>query len=642
MTDVRWPWLFVTASLSCGESGIDRGLTPADLILPTKADAPAVVLPEGLTIRAATFNLHGGSEATAQQLGDFLAGLSLDVVALQETPAALGLEIAQVAGFSAVEGDGQLLLAKTPLLGFERVQVLTRSFVHARLRHQGVEFSVYSAHLGWNAEGDAQCRLFRQHLDEDPVPYQLVLGDFNDEHGSTQIRLLDEAYDEASEEFGLYPGQRISWPATGFDGGEGSQLIDLAFFPRALGVIVKAHQVINTRPVLSDHKPVLVELLYPPVGQSFSADPCAAQRHPPRPVTGPNLLNNPGAEAGLEGWSVRGDARAETDREEQRPFEGQHLFTGAPGLPGDNLPISAIAQEVDLSPYAAAIDARGAHLVAGGALTTGYSLDIDGEIRSNRVRPYDDGELIFEALDPSGIVLARQSSGRRDTLSYREYQGLLPIPPGTRRGRLRFLSHRKANNGQSNDAIADALSLAVATELPPHRRLSGNRIFGGDAEALAPRDEGPGFRAHPDLTALGVMIFPPWTYSGEGHFVAGEPLGQVPTPGARLERVIDLAGLETVRDDDQLALRFGGQARTFRAQSELRIQLELIEADGNTWGAIPLPPVWEPEWTHFEGLVKLPKGTASARLVIEADVPEGEWVFVDELYAYPELVPSAP
>ena len=123
---------------ACGQAGIDPQLTPADLILPAKEVPPGVVLPEGLTIRAATFNLHGGSEANAQQLGDFLASLSLDVVALQETPAELGLEIAAVAGFSAVDGDGQLLLAKTPLLGFERVQVLTRSFVHARLMHQGV------------------------------------------------------------------------------------------------------------------------------------------------------------------------------------------------------------------------------------------------------------------------------------------------------------------------------------------------------------------------------------------------------------------------------------------------------------------------------------------------------------------------
>jgi hypothetical protein len=632
----------MVVGLSCAEGGIDPNLTPADLNLPHRSEPEVVVLPEGLTVRAATFNLHGGSEATAQQLGTFLAGLSLDVVALQETPRALGVEIAAVAGFSAVEGDGQLLLAKAPLWAFERIEVLTRSFVRARLMHQGVEFSVYSAHLGWNAEGDVQCRLFRQHLDADPVPYQLVLGDFNDEHGSTQIGILDEAYQEASEKVGLYPGQRISWPATGFDGGEGSQLIDLIFFPRSLGVIVKEHQVLNTRPVLSDHKPVWVELLYPPVGQTFMADPYAAQRQRQSPITGPNLLSNPGAEEGLVGWTVKGDARAEADREEQRPFEGQRFFTGAPNLPADALPVSSIAQEVDLSSYAAAIDAKGAYLVAAGVLTTGYSLDIDGEIRSNRVRPYDDGELIFEVLDPNGAVLARQSSARRDTLSYRKYEGLLPIPVGARRARLRFLSHRKANNGQSNDAIADALSLAVATELAPHLRLFGNRISEGDAEHLEPRGEGPGFRAHPDLTALGVMIFPPWAYSGEGHFVAGEPLGQVPTPGARLERSIDLSGLEAWLDADELALRFGGYGRTFRAESELRIQLEIFDADGEIWGAIPLAPVWEPEWTHFEGLVKIPKGTSGARLVVEADVPEGEWVFVDELYAYPELRPTPP
>lgn len=633
------PWaLWATA---CGASGIDPDLTPEDLVLSPRA-TPEPTLPEGLDLRVATFNLHGGSEATAEQIGAFLAGLELDLVGLQETPSALGQGIGARAGFSSIEGDGQMLLAKGPLSDFQRVEVLGRSYVKATLQHGGVAWSVYSAHLGWNAEGDAQCQLFREHLDADAAERLVILGDFNDEHGSTQIARLDDLLDEAGARAFVYPGQRISWPATAFDGGEGSQLIDLIFFRKAAGVIVRSYDVVNVRPVLSDHKPVWAALRFPPPGQRFDHDPYAERRNPPLPAAGPNLLRNGGAEEGLDGWQVTQDARAERQREEHGPYEGDAFFTGAPDLSASVIPVSELAQEVDLSSEAAAIEGAGAQLVVGGALTTGYGLDIAGEIRSNRVRPYDDGELIVETLGASGELLSRHTSARRDHLSYFRYGAATPIPRGAKKARLRFLSHRKANNGDSNDAIADALSLAVSTTTPERTLLGGNRLAQGDAEDVLSSDPGPGFRRHPDLVPLGVMIYPPWSWSGRGFFVAGEPLGQTPTPGAHFEAPIGLAGLEGAQEAGELTLRIGGWARTYRATSELKISVAIWDNEDQPWGTVRLDPVWAPEWSNFETHLRIPPGVGRLSLILEADVPTDEWVFFDELYAYPERGPASP
>jgi endonuclease/exonuclease/phosphatase family metal-dependent hydrolase len=181
-----------------------------------------------------TYNLYGGNYATAEAIGAFLATQDLDLVGLQECPADYLAPIAAAAGFEHMGGAGVALLSRTPLIGLETVALRSgRSFVHATTEIAGVAFSVYVAHLGWNLDGDRQCREFvDEHLAADPLPHLLLVGDFNDEHLSSQIAILEELVADAATAAGCYPGQRISWPATRFDDTEGSQLIDLIFFRR--------------------------------------------------------------------------------------------------------------------------------------------------------------------------------------------------------------------------------------------------------------------------------------------------------------------------------------------------------------------------------------------------------------------------
>ncbi len=122
-----------------------------------------------------------------------------------------------------------------------------------------------------------------------------------------------------------------------------------------------AADVLNLDPVLSDHKPVKAELLYPPADQPFVEDPYAPLRDPRAAWPDPppdNLLTNPGAEHVLNGWQVEGDGQAVAERNNQTPRTGAGMFTGFSERPADDVRWSSGAQPIDLSGWAAAIDER--------------------------------------------------------------------------------------------------------------------------------------------------------------------------------------------------------------------------------------------------------------------------------------------
>ncbi|MBW1873487.1 MAG: endonuclease/exonuclease/phosphatase family protein, partial [Deltaproteobacteria bacterium] len=408
---------FGCSNVESGPEGIDPELTPADLVLELDPE-PQPELPDGLRLRVASFNVYGGQNATAAQIGDFFAGLDLDLIGLQECPADLIESIAQTAGFEHFAGNGVGLLSRTPLTDVSLVNLQSgRSFVHTQTQIEDVLFSVYTAHLGWNLDGDRQCREFiDQHLAHDPIPHLVIMGDFNDEHLSSQNTILEEMLSDVFTAMNWYPGERISWPSTLFEGSEGSQLIDLIFYRRSFPAIVIDADVINLSPVLSDHKPVLAELLYPrDPQQAWTSDPFALIRDPfagwpPQSQRPTNLLVNPGAEEGINGWTVSGDAQAVETRETQSPFSGTQMFTGFEQQPDGKVRLSSGSQTVDLIESTTSIDERMTVLYASGQMATGYLTESDGEITSNRPKPDDDGEVIIEALAADGSVLASKTT----------------------------------------------------------------------------------------------------------------------------------------------------------------------------------------------------------------------------------------
>jgi maltose 6'-phosphate phosphatase len=627
----------------CGGGGIDPTLTPADLALPPHPPPTRPALPEGLRVRAGTYNVHGGGDGTPAEIGAALAALELDLVGLEECPDDVARQVAEAAGLEhhAVI-EGRALLSRGPISAPTHHPLQAgRAVLRADVALGGRTFSVYVAHIGWNAEGDLQAReLVDTLLAPDPNPYLVMVGDFNDEHLSSQNRILESVVVDAMATAGLFPG-RLSWPATGFDGSEGSQLIDLVFFAPALRPLVLDADVVNLVPPLSDHKPAWAELLFPADGVAFAEDPLAPGRAPrralpPEAERPANRLQNPGAEAELTGWTPRGGFTAAAERDHQTPRSGARLFTGFP-RPQDD-PSAWATQAVDLTADADAIDAGLLDLGVEGWMATGFAVRTASGAVSNAARPYDDAELLVRLLDAQGGLTQEVSSGRRDTLGWFPWAARIPVPPGTRRAEVVLYAHHRSTGGVSDDAVFDDLYLGLLPRDAPHPGLGPERVVNGGAEAGLMGWSADGFAAAPDQTALGFMVYPPWTASGGHHFVSH--LGDAAEPvEATMTQPLDLAPWREAQEAGALALRWGGRLRTLAAVASVQVELTILDADGAPFATLTTEAVQAAEWCAVEALTRIPRGASGARLTVRATRPApGAAAFVDALYARPERV----
>jgi maltose 6'-phosphate phosphatase len=638
---------------------IPADITLESLLIDPGGEVVVPELPDGIRVRVGSYNVYGLKFADAATIGAFLGTLELDLVGLQECPGSAAAEIAAAGGFAEWYGAGTVLLSKTPLEGAQTVSLNAgRSFVHATTTIHGTDFSFYCAHLGWNLEGDLQCREFVDaHLALDPNPYLVLVGDFNDEHLSSQNTILEEVVAGAFAAMGWYPGQRISWPSTGFDDTEGSQLIDLVFFRKDFPAIVVEAQVVNLAPVLSDHKPVSAELLFPLPGEApFSADPLAPLRDPvamlPLPEELPeNLLLNPGAEEGLNHWQTAGNPVAVAERSRATPRTGERFFTGfAQTAVGGNM-LSSGAQNVDLAGWSDEIDGGLAELYVAGYTAIGYPSQESGGVVANMPSPYDDVEIITTLLDSVGAESMRITSGRRDALGWFPYGARIPLLPGTRAARLTWTIHHRGV-AQGNDGAVDDLYVGVGIVEEPTTVLGGNLLENAGAEEEESAGwSGEGWVRVRDLDFLGpwgLMLFPPATWSGGGMFSVGAwPAGRFPAAIGTWEvsQEVDLSPwrgrIDAPPGSGGLAIRWGGWLRTRDARGSARLLLEILDRDGAVWSTVESEAVAWAEWTPVEGLVKLPKGTAGVRLRIEGELPdEKEGLFADELFLIPEIPPA--
>lgn len=638
----------VTSLVACQAQSISTSLTADDLVRPTAPPPEPIPLPKGLHIRAGTWNLHGGTDGPVEAIGAALAAMDLDVVGLQECPEDLAIAVAEHSGFSHYAWrQGRALLANAPLLNpSHHAFAAGRAVLHANLEHEGVTFSVYDAHIGWNAEGDLQAReLSDTLLATDPNPYLIMVGDFNDEHYSSQITIIEEHLQEALLTAGLFP-ERISWPAADFDGSEGSQLIDLVFFSTKLNPIVVEAEVVNLAPILSDHKPTWAELIFPSAGApALGPDPFAAQRDPsagfPAESERPsNLLINPGAEDGLQGWQAVGGFVAAAERDQQSPRSGQALFTGY--ARPDRRPDAYADQRIDLSEEAEAIDEGRAQLLIEAYMATGYDIRTSSNALSNSPRPYDDAELTVTLEDAQQQPLGVLSSGRRGTLKWHAFRDRLALPPGTRSAQVRLHSHHKGGAGISNDAVFDDLYVGLSITPTSHVRLGADLVHNGGSESVVDKAwSGQGWQRHEDQQALGIMAYPPWTASG--HWCWATARSADGSEGTvTLSQDLDISAFERTQDEGRLGLRWGGWLRTLNARGQVKLQLQVLDRDGSVFATLSSPAQRFAEWSEVQALTWIPPGASGLRLTLQGELDEaGAALFADGIYAWPERLPEA-
>ena len=165
-------------------------------------------------------------------------------------------------------------------------------------------------------------------------------------------------------------------------------------------------------------------------------------------LQGDNLLVNPGAEEGLDGWTVtEGIAESLTAGECNgvNPFAGERYFAVG-GLCTES-DLARMHQDVDVSAYADSIDAGVQVAYAGGQLSDWSGADIPAM------------RMVF--LDDAGAETGSTGWFEMPSATWTEVniEGLLPVL--TRTVRLELQGTRIA--GQDNDSYFDALSLRLGS-----------------------------------------------------------------------------------------------------------------------------------------------------------------------------------
>lgn len=630
---------------------IPSEFTPQALVLPLDPP-PEVELPQGIHLSVGTWNIYGGGWADDESLAATIKGLDLDLLGLQECPGDRIEAITDAAGYEhMVFVDGKAMLSRFPLAEAKAIALPPggRSALRTEIVVEGQVFSVYVVHISWDLAGDQQAWELVDHLKQYEAGRQVILvGDFNDEHYSTQIAILEEWLVDAGTAFGWYPGQRISWPSNGFDGTEGSQLIDLIFYRRDVPAIVLDAEVVEMSPLQSDHKPASATLLFPKhVESPFGEDPFAAVRDPfssfpPLDTSPTNLLSNPGAEEGLSDWEPFGGAETSADRENQAPRNGVAFFTGYTHAPSPETMRSGASQTVDLSAHSIEIDQARARILTSAYLCTGWRAVSEGDVTSNIAAPYDDAEIILSIFDAEGREIMHRASGRRDTLGFHPWAHSLAIPPGSRAARLTWASNRKEFNGKGNDGIVDDLYLGLHIQETPHGAIGPNLLPDPGAEHSDGDDsdwETDGWQAYQNDRLIGpwsLTIFPPWSWSGERYFVAGT-IGPDATDEAVLSTTVTLEDWRPFSDTGALAVRWGGMARTNEADARITFSLTVINTDGSDWGQIETPGLFATAWTRVEQRTMVPPGASALRFEVRMTAPAGKGTgFLDDLFLEPE------
>jgi endonuclease/exonuclease/phosphatase family metal-dependent hydrolase len=634
--------------------------TPGTIVLDASTDTAAPVeLPAGIAVRAGVYNVYGYKWATPEQIGAMLASLNLDMIGVVESDEAELATLAASAGYEHFchSDGGKSLLSRTPLAACISLPLDGgRSIMRTETDVGGVTFAVYVAHTSWDTQGDKEITQFiDEHFVNETRKHVVMVGDFNDEHLSTQITIIEERLVDAFTAFGWYPGERVTWPSTHFDDTEGSQTIDLIFFRNDFRPIVVAADAVNLSPVLSDHKPVWAELLYPANETQFAdeltmnrLDPFRA--FPPEADRPANLLLNPGAEDGLDGWQSEGGGVSTDARRGCTALQGEKFFAGfEKGYKPDN-GWSSFSQTVSLEPYAADIDAGKGYLMVSGQMVTCPEIESKDGFNSNVAQPYDDAEILvtFEGLEFSAID--HFASKRHDTLKWYPWVKQIPITPGTRNVKITLNTFKRLDFNGGIDGGFDDIYAGFRSG-DSHRVIEGNLLTVEGVELGGGEFSGPpavagdlmqmgGWITRADGSSLSLEPFAPRGVSGHGYFFAGDEVGLNPLGNVyEMAFTINLDDYKSLISENKLALRWGGFIRTNIGQAEVWMLIDLLDRDGNVWARVTGDCVRAAEWLQQEHLTLIPSGIAAVQFKVFASVAVPlDAVFADELFVRPELV----
>jgi endonuclease/exonuclease/phosphatase family metal-dependent hydrolase len=634
--------------------------TPGTITLDASTDTAAPVeLPAGITVRVGAFNVYGYNWATPEEIGAMMAELDLDMMGVIESDGEKLAALAASAGFEYFchSDSGKSLMSNTPLAACVSLPLDGgRSIMRTETDVGGVTFAVYVAHTSWDTQGDKECRQFMDdHFVNETRKHVVMVGDFNDEHLSTQITILEEGIADAFTAFGWYPGERVTWPSTHFDDTEGSQTIDLILFRNDFRPVVVAADAVNLSPVLSDHKPVWAELLYPADETQFADELTMARLDPFRafPVEADrpaNMLVNPGAEDGLTGWTSETGGVSVAARRACTALSGEKFFAGFEKGYKPDIGYSSFSQTVSLEPYAADIDASKGYLMVSGQMVTCPEIESKDGINSNVAQPYDDAEILvtFEGLEFSAID--HFASKRHDTLKWYPWVKQIPITPGTRNVKITLNTFKRLDFNGGIDGGFDDIYAGFRSG-DSHRVIEGNLLTVEGVELGGGEFSGPpavagdlmqmgGWITRADGSSLSLEPFAPRGVSGHGYFFAGDEVGLNPLGNVyEMAFTINLDDYKSLISENKLALRWGGFIRTNIGQAEVWMLIDLLDRDGNVWARVTGDCVRAAEWLQQEHLTLIPSGIAAVQFKVFASVAVPlDAVFADELFVRPELV----
>ena len=340
-----------------------------------------------------------------------------------------------------------------------------------------------------------------------------------------------------------------------------------------------------------------------------------------------NLLTDPTADDGVEGWECSGGFSAVSARENQEPYVGDAMFTG-----GASDLFSQALQIVDLSDRKTAVD-RGRVLAAvQGFMCTGYQR----EGTASRCEPYDEGEIFVGMLGQGGERLWWRTSGLWDTLWWHRFDDRFPVVPGTRLMRLYLRSYRKEENGPSNDACFDAVSLSLAEMDVPGSPLGGDLIKNG----LAETGDTSGWTTDGDFHVLESYTpqdddeLKALALSGSFLFRAGRG-----SPVSQACQTVDLKRYEAHIDRRNLVIQWGASCRSWFGEATAEVSIACLDGGGGILEVASTGRYSGAEWLSHIDRMPVPPGTRSAVITLRARMPQESpremGAYFDGIYALP-------
>jgi len=336
-----------------------------------------------------------------------------------------------------------------------------------------------------------------------------------------------------------------------------------------------------------------------------------------------DLLLNGGAEEGENGWELT-SMQSTGNFWQSSPLFGNWMFTGLFFLDSRGYAV----QNVDLTPWTAAVDAGRASLVFGGACRTGYLTDHG----SNLARAYDEAEATVHIYDADGNLLRHLTSGRYDTMYWQPWRLVAAIPPNARRAKVRLRAVGGISGLLFNSASFDTLHLSVAVDEQSHGYLGGNLLLNDQfydgldewetiGTVLVGADRWAGPVSNADISSYSDDF---WTAG----LMLGGPTGA--------SQNLELSALSVWIDAGRLKLVWGAALRSLIGLSDTTLTLTLRDAWGQETARDTIGPLGAAEWFLYEKTLRVPAGTRFAEYRWDAEphmAPDGS--LIDEPFIFP-------